>query len=152
MWEMISRKCRDEVRSWQAHLILNAIPSNKQQPAIKGDIEQMPVGGEWLHTALETDEIVLWSSGDFQGCFHVVIQADSGRHAGPVEFWRKRTSTRWDSQRNAWAVQVVVRLLWLEVHHRRTVVFGPLQDQARIENDCRGVSAASGRKMCPRQG
>ena len=28
-------------------LIVNAIPSNKQQTAIKGDIEQMPVGGEW---------------------------------------------------------------------------------------------------------
>ena len=40
-------------------LIVNAIPSNKQQTAIKGDIEQMPVGGEWLHVALETDEIVL---------------------------------------------------------------------------------------------
>ena len=40
-------------------LIVNAIPSNKQQTAIKGDIEQMPVGGEWLHIALETDEIVL---------------------------------------------------------------------------------------------
>ena len=52
-------------------LIVNAIPSNKQQIAIIGDIEQMPVGGEWLHIALETDEIVLWSSDDIQGCFHV---------------------------------------------------------------------------------
>ena len=52
-------------------LIVNAIPSNKQQTAIKGDIEQTPVGGEWLHIALETDEIVLWSSDDIQGCFHV---------------------------------------------------------------------------------
>ena len=52
-------------------LIVNAIPSNKQQTAIKGDIEQMPVGSEWLHIALETDEIVLWSSDDIQGCFHV---------------------------------------------------------------------------------
>ena len=31
----------------------------------------MPVGGECLHIALESDEIVLWSSDDFQGCFHV---------------------------------------------------------------------------------
>ena len=52
-------------------LIVNAIPSNKQQTAIKGDIEQMPVGGEWLHIALEADEIVLWSSDDIQRCFHV---------------------------------------------------------------------------------
>ena len=52
-------------------LIVNAIPSNKQQTAIKGDIEQMPVGSEWLHIALETDEIVFWSSHDVQGCFHV---------------------------------------------------------------------------------
>ena len=42
-------------------LIVNAIPINKQQNAIKGDIEQMPVGGEWLHIALQSDEIVLWS-------------------------------------------------------------------------------------------
>ena len=34
-------------------LIVNAIPSNKQQTAIKGDGEQMPVGGEWLHIVLE---------------------------------------------------------------------------------------------------
>ena len=52
-------------------LIVNAIPSNKQQTAIKGDIEQMPVGGEWLHIALQSDEIVLWSSDDIHGCFHV---------------------------------------------------------------------------------
>ena len=52
-------------------LIVNAIPSNKQQTAIKGDIEQMPVGSEWLHIALQTDEIVLWSSDDIQGYFHV---------------------------------------------------------------------------------
>ena len=52
-------------------LIVNAIPSNKQQTAIKGDIEHMPVGGEWLHIALESDEIVLRSSDDIQGCFHV---------------------------------------------------------------------------------
>ena len=50
---------------------MNAIPSNKLQPAIKGDIEQMPVGGEWLHIALQSDEIVLWSSDDIQGCTHV---------------------------------------------------------------------------------
>ena len=31
----------------------------------------MPVGGEWLHIALQSDEIVLWSSDDIQGCFHV---------------------------------------------------------------------------------
>ena len=43
-------------------LIVNAIPINKH-------IEQMPVGGEWLHIALETGEIVLWSSDDIQGCF-----------------------------------------------------------------------------------
>ena len=49
----------------------------------------MPVGGEWLHIALQSDEIVRWSSDDIQGCFHVrvaqvddFIQADSGRHAG----------------------------------------------------------------------
>ena len=52
-------------------LIVNAIPSNKQQSAIKGDIEQIPLGGEWLHIALQSDEIVLWSSDDIQGCFHV---------------------------------------------------------------------------------
>ena len=52
-------------------LIVNAIPRNKQQIAIKGDIERMPVGGEWLHIALQSDEIVLWSSDDIQGCFHV---------------------------------------------------------------------------------
>ena len=52
-------------------LIVNAIPSNKQQTAIKGDVEQMPMGGEWLHIALQSDEIVLWSSDDIQGCFHV---------------------------------------------------------------------------------
>ena len=52
-------------------LIVNAIPSNKQQIAIKGDTEQMPVGGEWLHIALQSDETVLWSSDDIQGCFHV---------------------------------------------------------------------------------
>ena len=67
-----------------------------------------------------------------------------GRHAGrrggsadeqrSVESWRKRTSTRWDSQRDACAWQVVVPLLWPDVHHRRVVVFGPPQDQARIEN------------------
>ena len=39
--------------------------------ANKHHIEQMPVEGEWLHNALETDEIVLWSSDDIQGCFHV---------------------------------------------------------------------------------
>ena len=50
-------------------LIVNAIPSNKQQTAIKGDIEQMPVGDEWLHIALETDEIVLWSSEAFRDVF-----------------------------------------------------------------------------------
>ena len=59
-------------------LIVNAIPSNKQQTAIKGDIEQMP-GGEWLHIALETDEIVLWSSDDIQGCFHVFSLPPSWR-------------------------------------------------------------------------
>ena len=52
-------------------LIVKSIPSNKQQTAIKGDIEQMPVGGEWLHIAPESDEIVFWSSDDIQGCFHV---------------------------------------------------------------------------------
>ena len=31
----------------------------------------VPVGGEWLHIALQSDEIVLWSSDDIQGCFHV---------------------------------------------------------------------------------
>ena len=60
-------------------LIVNGIPSNKQQTAIKGDIEQMPVGGEWLHIALETDEIVLWSSDDIQGCFHVFSLPPSWR-------------------------------------------------------------------------
>ena len=81
-------------------LIVNVIPSNKQQTAIKGDIEQMPVGGKWLHIALETDEIVLWSSDDIQGCFSRllatarvaqvdhIVQADSGRHAG----WRSGSS------------------------------------------------------------
>ena len=74
-------------------LIVNAIPSNKQQTAIKGDIEQMPVGGEWLHIALETNEIVLWSSDDIQGllprvftsaCLAAVddfVQTDSCGHA-----------------------------------------------------------------------
>ena len=52
-------------------LIVHAIPSNKQQIAIKGYIEQMPAGSEWLHIALQSDEIVLWSSDDIQGCFHV---------------------------------------------------------------------------------
>ena len=52
-------------------LIVNAIPSNKQQTSIKGDTEQTPVGSEWLHIALETDVIVLWSSDDIQECFHV---------------------------------------------------------------------------------
>ena len=60
-------------------LIVNAIPSNKQQTVIKGDIEQMPVGGEWLHIALETYEIVLWSSDDIQGCFHVLSQPPAWR-------------------------------------------------------------------------
>ena len=60
-------------------LLVNAIPSNKQQTAIKGDIEQMPVGGEWLHIALQSDEIVLWSSDDIQGCFHVFSQPPAWR-------------------------------------------------------------------------
>ena len=95
-------------------LIVNAIPSNRQQTAIKGDIEQMPVGGEWLHIALQSDEIVFWSSDDIRVAFTSFryarvakvddfIQADSGRHARrqggsageqrSVESWRKRTST-----------------------------------------------------------
>ena len=52
-------------------LIINAIPSNRQQLSIKGDIDQMPVGGEWLHVALEADGMLLWSSDDIAGCFHV---------------------------------------------------------------------------------
>ena len=40
--------------------------------------------------------------------------------------------------------QVVVRLLWPDVHHRRAVGFGPPQDQAchrnSVENGCRGVA------------
>ena len=60
-------------------LIVNAIPSNKQPTAIKGDIEQVPVGSEWLHIAPETDEIVLWSSDDIQGCFHVFSLPPSWR-------------------------------------------------------------------------
>ena len=34
-------------------------------------VEQMPVGGEWLHSALQSDEIVFWSSDDIHGCFHI---------------------------------------------------------------------------------
>ena len=31
----------------------------------------MPVDGEWLHVAMETDAIILWSFDDISGCFHV---------------------------------------------------------------------------------
>ena len=30
---------------------MNAIPSNRLQRPIKGDVERMPVGGEWLYVA-----------------------------------------------------------------------------------------------------
>ena len=40
-------------------LIVNAIPSNAQQWPILGDIERMPVGGEWLYICLQESELVL---------------------------------------------------------------------------------------------
>ena len=42
---------------------------------MKGDIEQMPVGGEWLHIALETASGRLTT----QGCFHVHFRLGGGR-------------------------------------------------------------------------
>ena len=43
----------------------------RQQLSIKGDVEHMLVGGESLHVAMEAEEVVLWSSDDVAGCFHV---------------------------------------------------------------------------------
>ena len=52
-------------------LIINAIPSNSVQRPILGDVEKMPVGGEWLYVCLGENDMILWSSDDISGCFHV---------------------------------------------------------------------------------
>ena len=52
-------------------LIINMIPSNSAQLPIDGDIEIMPVGGEWLVATLGPRETMLWSSEDIKGCFHI---------------------------------------------------------------------------------
>ena len=31
----------------------------------------MPIGGEWHHIALQEGELLLWSSEDIKGCFHI---------------------------------------------------------------------------------
>ena len=53
----------------------------------------------------------------------------------------------WKSQRDAWTWQVVVRLLWPDVRHRRAVGFGPWQDQA-----CHRSSVENGRRGAARWG
>ena len=90
-------------------LIVNAIPSNKQQTAIKGDIEKMPVGGEWIHIALETDEVVFWSSDDIQGCFHVFSLPSA---------WR-----RWIGKVRTKEVPVYVGVGWVSVAFLVKVIF-----------------------------
>ena len=52
-------------------LIINAIPTNGGQWPIHGDIQKMPIGGEWRHIALQEGELLLWSSEDIKGCFHI---------------------------------------------------------------------------------
>ena len=52
-------------------LFINAIPSNSLQRPILGDEEKMPEGDEWLYVCLGENEMILWSSGDIFGCFHV---------------------------------------------------------------------------------
>ena len=52
-------------------LIINAVPSNSLQRPILGDLEKMPVGGEWLYVCLGENDMILWSSDDISGCFHV---------------------------------------------------------------------------------
>ena len=52
-------------------LFINAIPSHSLQRPILGDEEKMPVGDEWLYVCLGENEMILWSSDDIFGCFHV---------------------------------------------------------------------------------
>ena len=58
------------------------------------------MGGEWLHIALETDEIVLWSSDDIQSCFHMFSLPPA---------WR-----RWIGKVRTKEVPVYVGVGWVE--------------------------------------
>ncbi|CAK0810274.1 unnamed protein product, partial [Prorocentrum cordatum] len=60
-------------------LIINMIPSNRVQRPIDGDIAMLPVGGEHHVVILGDGEVLLWSSDDIKGCFHVFR---------PPEVWR----------------------------------------------------------------
>ncbi|CAK0841817.1 unnamed protein product, partial [Prorocentrum cordatum] len=52
-------------------LIINMVPSNRVQVPILGDIKLLPVGGEHHVTVIEDGELLVWSSEDIKGCFHV---------------------------------------------------------------------------------
>ena len=76
------------------------IPRNQQQIASKGDIDQMPVLGEWSHKAMDKKDIILWSSDDISGCFHVFSRLPAWRQwvitSKPIEMDDNNCSTEND--------------------------------------------------------
>ena len=123
--------------------------------------------GEWLHIALETDEIVLWSSDDIQGCFSRLlatarvaqvddfIQADSGRHAGRRagvltnndQLSRGGNAPQpvvSDSSRLVWLALAVIPMGWLSSvgviqHLHRNIISSGRRHQGGLDPDAEFV-------------
>ena len=126
---------------------MNATPSNKQQTAIKG----MPVEGEWLHIALETDEIVLWSSDDIQGCFHFFSLPPAWRNwmilSKPIPVAMPAGGTGnapqpvvSNSSRLVWLALAVIPMGWLSAvgviqHVHRNIISSGRRHQGGLDPD-----------------